>query len=155
MKPYAGRSLGLNLTARFSEATLEGQKKFRENGGTFGGPRLDKARDASALARSKTACIRHDEFRRELAKARQAGAETSEAIAEFFNDNGYLPARAERWTAASVRAALKVIRIEDEAATAAQAEAEIAPSSVPDLVSLTAEELEYLRESLELGGYED
>ena len=61
--------------------------------------------------------------------------------------------RAQRWTAASVRAALKVIRIEDEAEIAAQA-AEIAPSSLPDLVSLTAEELEYLRESLELGGYE-
>ena len=108
-----------------SEATLEGQKKFRENGGTFGGPRLDKARDASALARSNTARIRHDEFRREHTKARQAGAETSGAIADYFNDNGYLPARAPRWTAASVRAALKVIRIEDEAATAARAEVEI------------------------------
>ena len=73
-----------------------------------------------------------------------------------------------------------MIRIEDEAATAAQAEVAIAaqaevaiaaqaaaeivaqaeaatepPPPVPDLVSLTAEELEYLRESLELRGYED
>jgi len=130
------------MTARFAvRATIEGQKKYRENGGTFGGPRLDKARDASALVRSKTARIRHDEFRRELAKARQAGAETSGAVAEFFNQNGYLPARAPRWTAASVRAAMKEIRIEDEAEIAAQAEAENAPPSVPDLVSLTTEEL--------------
>jgi hypothetical protein len=103
-----------------SRATRKGQKEYRENGGTFGGPRLDKACKASALARSKTARIRHDEFRTEHAKARQAGAGTSGAVAEFFNHNGYLPARARRWTAANVRAALNEIRIEDEAEIAAQ-----------------------------------
>jgi hypothetical protein len=50
---------------------------------------------------------------------------------------------------------MKEIRIEDEAEIAAQAEAEIAPPSVPDLVSLTTEELKALREYLDLGGSED
>jgi hypothetical protein len=88
--PPLFKHLGLPFLLRLADDAAAGDRRPR---------RVDlddeTARAASALARSGSARIRRGEFRREHGKARQAGAETLGAIAEFSITTAIsLPARA-------------------------------------------------------------